>query len=65
MQAVGLAEELRENNVTVQRLTNFANIVWEYDKYLEEEGTIWLIHYNLATNNDLATTWYGFTTNLM
>ena len=60
MQAVGLAEELRENNVTVQRLTNFANIVWEYDKYLEEEGTIWLIHYNLATNNDLATTWYWF-----
>lgn len=31
-----------------------------YDPYLEDEATIWLIHWLLATNSELATAWYWF-----
>ncbi len=31
-----------------------------YDPYLEDEGTIWLIHWLIATNPELATGWYWF-----
>lgn len=30
------------------------------DPYLEDEATIWLIHWLLATNAELATSWYWF-----
>ena len=30
------------------------------DKYMEETGTLWLLHYRLATNQDYATAWYYF-----
>lgn len=30
------------------------------DPYLEDEATIWLIHWALATNPELATSWYWF-----
>ncbi len=31
-----------------------------FDPYLEDEATIWLIHWLLATNCELATSWYWF-----
>ena len=31
-----------------------------FDPYLEDEGTIWLIHWLLASNPQLATSWYWF-----
>lgn len=31
-----------------------------WDPYLEDEGTIWLIHWLLATNPEEATSWYWF-----
>jgi len=30
------------------------------DPYLEDEATLWLIHWLLATNSELATAWYWF-----
>jgi hypothetical protein len=30
------------------------------DPYLEDEATLWLIHWALATNRELATAWYWF-----
>lgn len=33
------------------------------DQYLEDEGTLWLIHWMLATNPELATAWYWFFNN--
>ena len=33
------------------------------DPYLEDEGTLWLIHWLLATNPELATAWYWFFNN--
>ncbi len=31
-----------------------------WDPYLEDEATLWLIHWMLATNSELATAWYWF-----
>lgn len=31
-----------------------------YDRYLEDEGTIWLLHWLIATNPDLATAFWWF-----
>lgn len=60
MQATGLAIEKKEQNRSVQYLTAFGKLVWIYDRYLENETTLWLIHYHLACSQDTATTWYWF-----
>ncbi len=31
-----------------------------FDPYLEDEATIWLLHWLLVTNSELATSWYWF-----
>ena len=31
-----------------------------FDPYLEDEATIWLLHWLLTTNSELATSWYWF-----
>ena len=31
-----------------------------FDPYLEDEATLWLLHWLLATNSELATSWYWF-----
>ena len=36
------------------------NVVRKYDRYIEELGTLLLLHYELATNKELATSWYVF-----
>ncbi len=60
MQATGLTKEIKEVRRTIQRLTPFGNLIWEYDRYLESEATLWLIHYYLVCNDDQATTWHWF-----
>jgi len=43
--------------------TDFATKVFAPDGddvYLEKKETIWRLHYNLVTHNDLATTWFWF-----
>lgn len=58
MQAVGLCEEERVNNQKPQRFTRFGEIVWNNDKYFEEPGTLYFLHYKLASSKELATSWY-------
>ena len=60
LQATGLTIEATNNNNRSQQLSPFGRIVWENDSYLEEDGTLFLIHYFLSTNKDLATAWYYF-----
>lgn len=43
-----------------QELTELGNIIFENDPYMEEIGSIWLVHLMLATNEDDATSWYLF-----
>jgi hypothetical protein len=61
IKSTGLAEEYWENQLTVQRLTDpFGQLVWKYDRYQEEKGTLWLLHYHLVREQDEATAWYWF-----
>jgi len=59
LQAVGLTEE-PANGRKVQNFTDFGTVVYENDPYIEEIGTLWLLHYKLATNKTEATAWYYF-----
>lgn len=59
MQATGLSEEKLERQ-RVQRLTSFGEQVWIYDRYLESDATLWLLHYHLACSEAHSTTWYWF-----
>ena len=43
-----------------QHLTPFGQAVFTNDPYIEEIGTLCLLHYRLATNSDDATAWYYF-----
>lgn len=43
-----------------QTLTELGEIIFENDAYMEEIGSIWLVHYMLSMNNDEATSWYIF-----
>lgn len=59
LQVTGLSEEVLSGG-RHQEFTPLANIIWEHDRYMEEIGTLWLLHYKLATNADDATAWYYF-----
>lgn len=59
LQAVKLTTE-PDLGKKYQKLTEFGKIVYKNDRYIEEIGTLWFLHYNLATNEDDATAWYFF-----
>lgn len=59
LQAVGLTSEPTSGK-KYQTLTSFGEIVYENDRYIEEIGTLWFLHYKLATNEADATAWYFF-----
>ena len=56
---VGLTEEKKKGK-REQTLTPLGKIIYANDPYIEELGTLWLLHYRLATNFDEATAWYYF-----
>ncbi|UTY39276.1 DUF4007 family protein [Allocoprobacillus halotolerans] len=41
-------------------LTQFGQLISNYDLYIENELTLWLLHFHLCTNRSEATTWYLF-----
>ena len=43
-----------------QSLTELGEVIFENDAYMEEIGSIWLVHYMLANNEAEATSWYIF-----
>lgn len=59
LQATGLTEEVRSKQRT-QQFTVFGNIIAREDPYIEELGTLWLLHYKLSTSKEMATSWYYF-----
>lgn len=59
LQAIGITEEPNSGK-RIQRFTEFGRLVFEHDKYIEELGTLHLLHYKLASNQKLATSWYFF-----
>lgn len=60
MNSVGIMEEVNVGNLRVQQLTQFGALIDQYDRYYEEDGTNWAIHYMLAKNKEQATAWYWF-----
>lgn len=59
LQAVGLTVEPARGRKT-QTLTEFGQLIYEHDRYIEEIGTLHLLHYNLTSNAEMATAWYFF-----
>ena len=59
LQTVGLTAEPAYGKKE-QSLTAFGELVKQYDPYIEELGTLWLLHYHLAKNLNDATSWYFF-----
>ena len=59
LQAIGVTEEPTSGKRT-QSFTKFGKLVFEHDRYIEEMGTLYLLHYKLAGNFELATSWYYF-----
>ena len=57
MQAAGLTEEKLAVR-KIQELTPLGKVIYKNDPYIEETGTLCLLHHKLCTNKDLATAWY-------
>lgn len=57
--AVGLTIENTKGKRT-QELTEIGKMVSQYDTYIEEQGTLQLLQYKLASNQEDATAWYFF-----
>lgn len=61
LQVVGLTVEITgTNRKRVQQFTELGSLVYRYDRFIEEIGTILLLQYKLATNKEDATAWYYF-----
>ena len=59
LQAVDLTEEATKGK-RVQKLTTFGEMVYANDPYIEELGTLYLLQYKLAKQDEDATAWYYF-----
>lgn len=58
LQATGLIEMGYRNRE--HRLTEMGRIILEHDPYIEELGTLWALHANLASAQEEAASWYFF-----
>lgn len=45
-------------NLESNNLTDLGKYIYENDKYLEDNATLWMIHYQLATNIKLSPVWF-------
>lgn len=59
LQAVGLTREPSSGR-RIQTFTEFGEVVFEHDRFIEEVGTLYLLQYKLASNKEDATAWYFF-----
>ena len=59
LQAVGLTEEPPRGR-RMQQFTRLGEIIYQHDTYIEELGTLCLLQYCLASQEDEATAWYFF-----
>lgn len=50
----------KESSKYGAELTELGELVLKYDRYLEDEFTLWLLHINLVRNKEVATTWNVF-----
>ena len=60
LRATGLVTTTTEKKKTKPplKLTEFGELVWQKDRYFEDIGTLWALHFELASNKEIATFWY-------
>lgn len=58
LEALKLVDKKKEGSKTLIVPSKIGELILEKDPYLEEIETWQLLHYNLATNEEQATTWY-------
>ena len=56
--ATGLAQENKVKNGIVEERTDLYNAIAQYDRYFQRQGSLLLLHRNLARNQEQATAWY-------
>lgn len=59
LQAVGLTQEPNHGR-RIKTFTKLGKCIFENDRYVEELGTLYLLHYKLVCNKGEATAWYYF-----
>src|SRR5688572_19827680 len=64
LQATGVARAATEQ-VDGKRISRFGptqlgHLLITHDPFIEDEGSLWFIHYELATNHEQGTTWSWF-----
>ncbi len=59
LQVVGLTVEPTKGK-RIQRFTDLGNLIYHHDTYIEELGTLCLLQYCLASQENEATAWYFF-----
>ena len=59
LQVVGLTKESTKGK-RVQKLTTLGREIFKNDKFIEELGTLYLLQYQLAKQDEKATAWYYF-----
>lgn len=59
MQATGITTEPKHGK-RMQSFTPLGKLIATYDRYLEEQGTLAILQYELASAADEATSWYFF-----
>ena len=57
LQAVGIAEEPNSGK-RIQTFTPLGEQIYKHDRYIEELGTLYLLQYRLASQHELAASWY-------
>lgn len=59
LQVTGITKELNSRK-RIQKFTELGEKIFKADRYIEELGTLILLHYNLVSNKNEATAWYYF-----
>ncbi len=57
MKAFCLVDEIQGKGM---KLSNIGALIKQYDLYIEDDFTLWILHSSIAKNVDEATTWYMF-----
>lgn len=56
--AMGLSTESKLQQGVACNFTDLGNVIAACDPFLQDKGSLWLLHRNLATNGEQATAWY-------
>lgn len=59
LQVAGITQE-KKSGKRVQTFTPLGDLIFKYDRYIEEQGTLALLQYYLANSKEDATSWYYF-----